>query len=115
LAAYPLNPCLPTGRSLTGDLKANADAGRVLGEMSNFNQIIAMDLKDQVRQLVDSCKDDVILQEVLTLLHGTDNDWWLTVSDMEKARTTKALQELRNGQSVSHESVMQAAWQKLGK
>jgi hypothetical protein len=75
----------------------------------------AMNLKDQVRQLVDSCKDDAVLQEVLTLLHGTGNDWWLSLSDMEKARTTKALQELRNGQSVSHESVMQAAWQNLGK
>jgi hypothetical protein len=74
-----------------------------------------MDLKGQVRQLVDSCKDDTVLLDVLTLLHGTGDDWWLSLSDIEKARTTRALQELRNGQFVSHESVLQTTWQKVGK
>jgi hypothetical protein len=77
--------------------------------------MIPIDLKDQVRQLVDSCKDENVLQEVLTLLHGSDGDWWLSMSDMEKQRTTKAMNELKNGQSLSHDSVMQTSWQKLGK
>lgn len=65
--------------------------------------------------MVDSCKDENVLQEVLTLLNGADSDWWLSMSDMEKQRTTKALNELNNRQSLSHDSVMHTAWQKLGK
>ncbi|WP_416440298.1 hypothetical protein [Phnomibacter sp. MR] len=77
--------------------------------------MIPIELKNQVRQLVDSCKDENLLQEVMTLLNGTANDWWLSMSNLEKERTAKALKELNEGKSLSNESVMQAAWQKIAK
>lgn len=77
--------------------------------------MIPIELKNQVRQLVDSCKDEKLLQEVMTLLNGTANDWWLSMSNLEKERTAKALKELNEGKSLSNESVMQAAWQKIAK
>lgn len=83
--------------------------------MGNLDQMNTMDLKDQVRQMVDSCQDENVLQEVLTLLHGAGSDWWLSLNDLEKERTANAMNELNKGQSLSHDSVMQAAWKKLGK
>lgn len=77
--------------------------------------MIPIELKNQVKQLVDSCKDENLLQEVMTLLNGTANDWWLSMSNLEKERTAQALKELNEGKSLSNESVMHAAWQKIAK
>lgn len=73
--------------------------------------------KEKIRKLVDACDDDNALQEIESVLQQTMNgqDWWQLLPDAEKEKTLASLEQLANGQTLSHQQVMERIWAKFTK
>lgn len=77
-----------------------------------------MVLKEKIHQLVDACEDDSTLLEIQDFLQQqtSDNqDWWLQLPDVEKEKTLASIEQLSNGQTLSHQQVMKKIWAKFTK
>ncbi len=77
-------------------------------------------LKDSLHRLVVETEDDMLLQQVqlffLSLKEKKESkDWWLTISNQEKALINKGLDDSKNGRRVSHEVARQEINKLLGK
>lgn len=71
--------------------------------------------KEKIHQLVDACDNDNILQEIKSVLQQTENeqDWWQQLPDAEKEKTLVSLEQADNGQTFSHQQVMERVWAKF--
>ncbi len=68
-----------------------------------------MALKEKIHQLIDARDDDSALQEIESVLQQAINgqDWWQLLPDAEKEKTLASLEQLANGQTLSHQQVME--------
>lgn len=81
----------------------------------NFSQIIQMSLKEKIHALIDSCDDEMLLQDTFSLLESASQkkDWWSLLSTEQQAITARSIAQLKNNETQSHQQVQQKIWQKL--
>ena len=60
-------------------------------------------LKSQLHLLVDGCENDLLLQEVKTILESSsDDDWWLTLPENDKLLVMESETEYKKGEFITH-------------
>lgn len=64
------------------------------------------ELKSFLYQLIEGTSDSSTLRKVFQLLTDAQNDWWNELSDAEKKKTLDSLNEVKEGQTLSHKSVL---------
>ncbi len=67
-------------------------------------------LKQDIHLLIDSINDSEVLKAVKTLLQKNatfQSDWWVTISDEERAEILQGLSEADKGDLLSHDEVME--------
>lgn len=68
------------------------------------------DLKLTIYQLLASTQDSKLLNSVYKLLKSQkkkrDTDWWLTISDKEKAAIEVGIAQAERGELIPHEEVV---------
>lgn len=77
------------------------------------------DLKLNLHELIDGVSDNSVLEAVYTLLSkATANqteDWYESLSEREKASIERGLEDLKNGNSVSHQTAMKRISEKVSR
>ncbi len=76
------------------------------------------ELKNYLHKLIVETDDESILSKVqayFTTLKSENVDWWDTISDKEKETINIGLQQLENGEGISHEEVKRKADELLGR
>ena len=60
-------------------------------------------IKLQLHQLVDTCNNDLLLQEIKTILESsTTEDWWTSLPEEDKLLVTDSEIEYKKGEFISH-------------
>lgn len=74
-----------------------------------------MSIKETIHHLVENCEDEAILFNTLETLQKQlpKTDWWNELSDAQKEKTKDSLKQSVNGETISHEVVMQKVWEKF--
>jgi len=68
------------------------------------------EIKNELIKHINETDDEVILSKVqayLSTLKGNQVDWWDMISDQEKKAIDIGLEQLKNGEGISHDSVKQ--------
>jgi len=68
-----------------------------------------VELRTDLHNMIDKISDSNVLNAVKTLLAGktgTQEDWWDTISDEERAEIEQGLAEADRGELIPHEEVM---------
>ncbi|MBX2932190.1 MAG: hypothetical protein KF781_09610 [Chitinophagaceae bacterium] len=63
-------------------------------------------LKNQVRLLVDNCEDDALLNEAKTILEAKQNDWWNELSLEQQTELSNLLNEPDDKDIISEEAYL---------
>ncbi len=68
-----------------------------------------MSIKETIHHLVETCEDEAILYHTLEALQQPlpKTDWWNELSDAQKEKTKDSLKQSVNGETITHETVMQ--------
>ena len=76
-----------------------------------------MSLKEKIHQLVDNCGDDQVLYNTLEVLEQSTSgkDWWEELPEEEKKKTLASLNQLAQGQTITHENLSSRIWAKFTK
>lgn len=76
-----------------------------------------MSLKEKIHQLVDNCGDDRVLYNTLEVLEQSTSgkDWWEELPEEEKKKTLASLNQLVQGQTITHENLSSRIWAKFTK
>ncbi len=68
-------------------------------------------LKDELHQIIDSIDDVGILKAIRVLLQkqtkNTESDFWDDLPENVKESILRGLQQIENGETISHENVLQ--------
>jgi len=66
------------------------------------------ELKSRLHQLIDEATDNAVLQAIYTLLKKVDSeaDWWDDLTDEQKASVSRGLDDIKNGNTTSHNKAM---------
>ncbi len=74
-----------------------------------------MSLKEKIHQLVDNCGDDRVLYNTLEVLEQSTSgkDWWEELPEEEKKKTLASLNQLVQGQTITHENLSSRIWAKF--
>lgn len=73
------------------------------------------ELKTHLHQLIEGTSDNSVLRKVFALLSksSTEGDWWDELSEESKQKTLKSIEQIKNGEVLSHESAMQQLAEKF--
>ena len=72
-------------------------------------------LKSQLHQLVDTCENDLLLQEVKNILESSSLvDWWAELPEKDKLMVMESEAEYKKGEFITHTQLKEqlAAWKK---
>jgi hypothetical protein len=72
-------------------------------------------LKSQLHHLVDTCENDLLLQEVKNILESSSvADWWEELPEKDKLMVMESEVEYKNGEFITHSQLKEqlAAWKK---
>ncbi|MDZ7777607.1 MAG: hypothetical protein U5L09_19315 [Bacteroidales bacterium] len=75
-------------------------------------------IKNYLHKLIVETDDEIILSKVqayFTTLKSKNVDWWDTISDQEKEAINIGLQQLEDGEGITHEEVKRKADELLGR
>ncbi len=73
-------------------------------------------LKENIHHLVDTCEDELILEEAFNLLNASSNsseDWWNLLDAKQQQLTLESIEQSVNGKVVAHSIVSERIWQKI--
>jgi predicted transcriptional regulator len=76
------------------------------------------DLKLNLHQLIDGVSDNSVLEAVYTLLSkatANQEDWYDSLSEMEKSSVERGLEDLKNGRTISHEDAVKRISEKVSR
>lgn len=67
------------------------------------------ELKSNLHELIDKAQDSKILKIAYLLLSKkkANNDWWLSISEREKAAIERGLRDIKDGKVIPHEKAME--------
>lgn len=64
------------------------------------------ELKDNIRQLLDSTNDEAKLMVVYNALSEGEKDWWDDLSDEQKASVQRGVDDIKSGRVTPHNEAM---------
>ncbi len=76
------------------------------------------EIKNYLHKLIVETDDENILSKVqayFTTLKSKNVDWWDTISDQQKEDINTGLQQLKNGEGISHQDVKSKVDKLLGR
>ncbi len=66
----------------------------------------ALDIRTELKQLIDAEQNPSVLEALRTLLKRPQEDWWDTISAEERKEIEQGMAEADRGEFLSHKEVI---------